>query len=342
MHAKIEDNYDGSYKVSFTPQHMGKAKLAASINGQHIKGSPYDVTVHCGYYNIAKIENDSIGEDSQQPWGIAIGGHSVWAVTDTHNHCVYLFNGISWYNSKYQMLKKFGSQGNGDSQFENPRAVAFDNNNNLYVVDGNNHRIQKFDTRGNYLLQFGNKGTGVSQLSNPRGITVHNGRVYVADSGNKRVAVFLTAGQFCHNIGEQVLGTPCDVTVNNHTLLVAVYGQDCLNAFTLDGQSKGKFGTLHSRKGERNYMYSSTRKNDSNMYPYGLTTDLNDHVIVSETYSCYIEIFDRDGNLVKSSALDHSRYHPLGVAITPEGGIKVAFADQSSIHKLVQDDFPVH
>ena len=338
FHAEVEDDYDGSYKVKFTPKYMGKAKLAASINGQHVKGSPYDVTVYHDYHNITKVDSYKTGKDSQ-PWGIATGRYGVWAVTDNHNHCVYLLSRYS------QILKKFGSQGNGDGQFENPSGIVFDNNNNLYVVDGNNHRIQKFDTRGNYLLQFGKKGTEVGQLSNPRGITIHNGRIYVADSGNKRIAVFLTSGQFCHNIGEQLLGIPCDVTVNNNTLLVAIYGQNRLNAFTLDGQSKGNFGTLHSRN---NHPFTN-KTNDSNMYPCGLTTDLNSHVIVSETCDQYVEVFNKDGNLVKSFPLDHRNqytngdiWHPLGVAVTLEGEIKVTSAKPLSIHKLVQDDFPIH
>ena len=32
VHANVEDNYDGSYKVAFTPQHIGKAISMASIN----------------------------------------------------------------------------------------------------------------------------------------------------------------------------------------------------------------------------------------------------------------------------------------------------------------------
>ena len=109
------------------------------------------------------------------------------------------------------------------------------------MVMASSRVIQKFDVSGNYLFHFGDSGAGDGQLSSPRGIAVHNGRVYIANSGNKRVAVFQITGQFCHNIGEQFLGIPCDVVVNvnNDTLLVAVYGQKCLNAFTLDGQSKG-------------------------------------------------------------------------------------------------------
>lgn len=346
----MEDNNDGSYEVTFTPQHIGKAKLMASINGQQVKGSPYDVTVQQDYNNayIAKLNSSDIGEDSKQPWGIAIGRCGIWAVTDYYNHCVYLFKKYTLRQPiKCQILKKLGSHGSDDGQFQNPHGIVFDNNNNLFVVDSNNHRIQKFDMRGNYLLKFGGKGAGAGQLNSPRGIALHNGRVYVADSGNKRVSVFQTTSQFCHTIGEQLLGVPCDVTVNNNVVLVAVYGQNCLNAFTLDGQSKGNFCTLRHHNSETN----------SNMYPYSLTTDLNGFVIVSGTCSRYIEVFGKDGNYVNSGQnslnVKYPRSNfpqqdrrsippPLGVAVSPEGGIWVTSTDSSCIQNLIQEDFPTY
>ena len=296
---------------------------------------------------IIEVSSEVVSKDCQQPWGIAFGKYRIWAVTDYHNHCVYLlnnycFDGHSRYN---QLLRKVGSQGNGDGQFQSPRGVAFDCKNNLYVVDGNNHRIQKFDVSGNYLFHFGDSGAGDGQLSSPRGIAVHNGRVYIADNGNKRVAVFQITGQFCHNIREQLLGIPCDVAVNvnNDTLLVAVYGQKCLNAFTLDGQSKGNFGTLKPT--------TKWTNNNNIVYPYGLTTDLNGFVIVSETCTQYIEVFDKDGNLVKSHALtgwnsnayyNSTRYtYPLAIARSPNGKVWVTFTNESFVQKLTKDDFPI-
>ena len=361
VRAEVEDNNDGSYKVTFTPQHIGNAKLRASISGQQVKGSPYDVTVHCDYNQVsfARVSSNEIGGDSKQPWDIAIGKCGIWAVTDYHNHCIYFFNEFQQKYGNLRILKKLGSHGNGDGQFKNPRGIVFDSNNNLFVVDGNNHRIQKFDMRGNFLLQFGSKGAGAGQLSSPHGVALHNGRVYIADSGNKRISVFQTSGQFCHNIGEQLVGVPCDVTVSNNKLLVAVYGQNCLIAFTLDGQSKGNFCTLNSTIAKSNNLFSYNQKiTNSNMFPYSLTSDLNGFVIVSGTYCQWIEVFDEGGKLVKSLGgrvggqsaefcgvhSNHSRNvvcYPLGVAVSLEGSIQVITADESSIQKLVQEDFPM-
>ena len=79
-----------------------------------------------------------------------------------------------------------------------------------------------------YLLQFGSNGASDGQLSSPVGVTVHSEKVYVADSGNKRISVFQINGKFCISFGSDQLSGPHDVAVSadNH-LLVADYNSSC-------------------------------------------------------------------------------------------------------------------
>src|SRR5450631_408342 len=48
-------------------------------------------------------------------------------------------------------LIQWGSYGSGNGQFEYSEGVAVDTSNNVYVVDANNHRVEKVDGNGNYL-----------------------------------------------------------------------------------------------------------------------------------------------------------------------------------------------
>jgi len=50
---------------------------------------------------------------------------------------------------------KWGSDGSGDGQFSLTESVEVDSDGNVYVADGNNNRIQKFDSAGTFQGWFG-------------------------------------------------------------------------------------------------------------------------------------------------------------------------------------------
>ena len=225
--------------------------------------------------------------------------------------CTYYFD------DEDQLVRKFGSYGSNNGQFSKPRGVAFDSHNHLYVVDRDNHRVQKFDTNGNYLLQFGSHGASDGQLNNPYGVTVHNDKVYVADFSNKNISVFQTNGKFCISFGSDQLGGPRDVTVstNNH-LLVADHSNSCIYTYTLDGHYVGKFSTpAGSGRGQL-------------QYPYSLTTDLSGFIIVADTHNHRVSIFDKDGKCIHSFGSNGSTNgqfsSPYGIAVSPNGSLYVS------------------
>ena len=83
-----------------------------------------------------------------------------------------------------------------------PSGLVFDPDDNLYVVDSLNHRVQKFTKDGKSLGAFGSQGSGEGQLDMPWGIcTDREGDVYVADWQNNRVQKFSPNGQFLRQFG---------------------------------------------------------------------------------------------------------------------------------------------
>jgi tripartite motif-containing protein 71 len=94
-------------------------------------------------------------------------------------------------------LYKWGSYGSGDGQFSEPWGIAVDSNENVYVVDRNNNRIQVFSNTGTFLRKWGTYGTDDGQFIGPTGIAVDSyGNVYVADTYNSRIQVFSSTGTF--------------------------------------------------------------------------------------------------------------------------------------------------
>jgi hypothetical protein len=88
--------------------------------------------------------------------------------------------------------------------------VAFDKEENLYVLDGGNNRVLVFNPQGKFLRKFGKKGGGPGELMAPVGIAVTAaGEVAVTDLGRPAVSLFKKDGSFIKNLqlGDE-LGMP--------------------------------------------------------------------------------------------------------------------------------------
>src|SRR5262249_42881131 len=64
------------------------------------------------------------------------------------------------------------------------QGLTVDKQDNIYVTDPLNHRIQKFDSNGKFLTKFGTEGAhGGGQMANPFAVAVDvEGNIYVNDA----------------------------------------------------------------------------------------------------------------------------------------------------------------
>ncbi|XP_065885312.1 tripartite motif-containing protein 2-like [Dysidea avara] len=303
---EVKDNNDGSYSASFvTKQLVGEMKLSITIEGDHIKGSPYTIMVQRDYKIVKKPRKTANNSGNfNGPIGIAFGKDGVWAVADHNNCCVYIFD------SQDRLIRKFGQPGAGNGQFQNPWGVSFDANNDLYVAENRNNRVQKFHVDGTYLLQFGHRGSGDGQLSGPTGVVVHNDKVFVAEINNRRVSLFHLGGQFSHFVGSGHLSNPRDVAVNaNDQLLVADFNNHCIFRFTLDGTYVDKFGNGHLSN------------------PDGITIDWSGFILVLENGNNRVSVFDKDGGVIhmfgSRGSAEGQFSNPHGIAVSPKNDVYV-------------------
>lgn len=120
------------------------------------------------------------------------------------DHSIYLYNHYGRFLAKDKIkgnfIYSFGTSKVGNREFHTPEGITtYDDE--VFVVDSQNHRIVVFDLLGNFLRKWGRYGEKLGQFKYPEAILIHEEEVFVLDKGNKRVQVFDTKGNFLRHFG---------------------------------------------------------------------------------------------------------------------------------------------
>jgi len=174
---------------------------------------------------------------------------------------------------------KWGSYGSEDGQFDNPEGITRDNSGNIYVADGRNNRIQKFDAIGNYLGQFGSYGSGDGQFDYPTDVGItSNGNIYVVDSSNHRIQIFDSSFNYLSQFGSYGSGDgqfayPWGMSLDgNNNIYIADTNNSRIQKFDSNGNYLGQFGSNGSGDGQFSYPIDVFVANNGNIY----VADYND------------------------------------------------------------------
>jgi len=206
-----------------------------------------------------------------------------------------------WQDKKTELtaVQTWGSGGQAEGQFKNPRNLAVAPDGTIYVADSGNHRIQAFDTDGTFLFQWGSEGSGPNQFNEPWGIGVgQDGRVYVTDTWNHRVQIFSADGEFLNQFGNFVNAQgdvnlqpgdfwgPRGVAIDpDGNVLISDTGNKRISKFTPDGDFINQFGgggVVAGRFEE----------------PVGLAADNDGNIYVADTWNERMQKFDSAYNNV--------------------------------------------
>lgn len=92
-----------------------------------------------------------------------------------------------------------GREDDSNYMFYRARSLALDDNENIYVLDSGNQRVQKFDSKGQYLQTTGKKGQGPGDFENPEKLFLDGvGNLYILDG--QKIKVFDSRGNSVKNI----------------------------------------------------------------------------------------------------------------------------------------------
>ncbi len=216
-------------------------------------------------------------------------------------------------------VTKWGSFGAGDGEFNWPTGVYADSLGNVYVIDSQNNRIQKFTSSGTFITKWGSSGTGDSQFATPNNLAIDpSNNVYVADFGNDRVQKFTSTGTFITKWGSTGTGDgqfnlPNGVGIDSSN---NVYVADAINGRIQKFTSTGTFIT----------KWGSTGAGDGEFaLPAGVAVDSSNNVYVADFGNDRVQKFTSTGTFItkwgSSGAGDGQFLFPSGVAVDPSNNI---------------------
>ena len=196
--AQVQDNKDGTYKISYFAKETGTCQASVKVNGEHVRGSPFEVQVKPRQFRpvLTFVQKGSSAEMFGNPGGLAVNEQlNEILVTDRTNHRIQVFSGNGTF------LRSFGEEGDLQGQFSEPCGIAF-HNDNIIVVDRNNRRIQIMSAQGKFLSQFGGERILDHELSFPLGLSIDSeDNVIVADRCQKMIKIFSPSGKFLRKFG---------------------------------------------------------------------------------------------------------------------------------------------
>ena len=294
---KIEDALPSCVKFDFQDQKLMSSSVAFvkvqlfSCRGEKLNAS-YPVTVEITDPNKVIIENKQTVEDEAyrvefQP---QIPGTHTFVAKLRHRAITGSIREVQVQSNN--PIQTIGDRGEGHGLFLHPRAVAVDNDGNIFVADTGNFLIQKFDPDGTFLHQFkitdGDTEYSTCDLVLQKSTNTvvctetHIGPNINPTMGNT-VVMYNTNGFLKRRFVNKAMRCALCVAVNSQGhIIVSDYLAHCLFKYDQDGNFLGRIGQAGSKSGQFTH-------------PAFIAIGRDDRIIVSDTNNDCVQVFDSDG-----------------------------------------------
>jgi streptogramin lyase len=227
----------------------------------------------------------------------------------------------------------FATKGSGNGQLSRPLGIARDSSGNLWVADADNNRIEKFNSKGEYLSQFGSKGSGNGQFDEPVDVAfTAAGNLWVTDAGNGRIEEFNPQGEYLQQAGikegilnQDNLTKPYGVAIDSEgRIWVTDSGGHRVDQFK--ETAEGSFGHFVSSYGGGPF------ENPALNYPAGIAADSKGNMWIADAannliYQIHPGIlgfgFQLDAKFGSSGSGEGQLSEPRGVAVKPSGNLAI-------------------
>ena len=173
------------------------------------------------------------------------------AIDDMDNVYVSSQHKLQKFTNNGELIKCVGKKGGKEGEFKVPCGVTL-HDNQVYVCDSYNHRIQVFDL--NFFRSIGSRGKGRGEFNEPNDVKLDTaGNIYVAEYNNRRVQVLDNSGHFIRTLGdegERKLGLPLGLHIADRYVYISDYGGNCIVVHETSGQFVTSFGRRGQNEGE--------------------------------------------------------------------------------------------
>lgn len=314
---------------------IGPGPVTAGVTAPPVAAAPSSVISGGNATILARLGLNPAGQPQlEEPKDVAIDTAGRVYVTEGRG------NRVSILDRDGSIAGRFGEAGTSNGQFNEPWGIAVTPGGDVFVADTWNHRIQRFNASGQYLGQWGTlgdsqgqAGVGTGLFWGPRDIAVGpDGRLYVTDTGNKRIQVFDQNGVALNALGGEGsapgrLREPVGVTWGADALWVADAWNNRVQRLSADGGVLGQtLVTGWESQAITNKPYLAVSPGGSVV---ATAPDAGQLIVVSP--SGQVRTLGLEGG-ARGAA------QPTGVAVAPSGEVYVADNRNGVILRLARVD----
>jgi virginiamycin B lyase len=215
----------------------------------------------------------------------------------------------------------------GANRLGRPTQIAVDSQNNVYVVDSNNARIQKFDPNGTFLLMWGSQGAGEGQFAFRAGSELTSAiavddqdKVYVVDYSG-RVQEFDSSGHYL-GLWNTLHTSATQATLGPHSMVIDHQGNLYIS-YDLTGTTNQV--DKYDPQGHLLAWGRDSLPKDSELM--GLAVDAQDNLYAADDRSNLVYKFDSTGKLLSTwggTGAGEGQFHGAsGIAVDGQGNVYV-------------------